>query len=164
VTVAQIAQYASLAGFTGADLLTAVAIALAESSGDPKAYNGEAAKGTAPGRGSYGLWQIYLTAHPEYSPAQLLDPQQNALAAYALFRKAGGFTDWATYNTGIYRAYLATAGTSVQASVAPAPRAAYTAGGIQIPLDISGSSSGLSPAVIALGIAGGLGLLIWATS
>jgi hypothetical protein len=73
--IPELKQLASNAGFSGDDLDTAVAIALAESGGDPEAYNPETEAGTAPGRGSYGLWQIYQTAHPEYDSATLFDPQ-----------------------------------------------------------------------------------------
>ena len=54
-----IAEYAYRAGFRGDDLVTAVAVAYAESGGDPSNYNPEIAAGTPEGQGSYGLWQIY---------------------------------------------------------------------------------------------------------
>lgn len=96
-----IARLAYAAGFRGQDLRTAVAIAMAESSGNPNAYNPERAAGTRAGRGSYGLWQIYLTAHPEYAGANLYDPLTNAKVAYAVYRQAGNrFTPWSTYNSG----------------------------------------------------------------
>jgi hypothetical protein len=93
----QIQGYAAAAGFSGADLQTAVAIALAESSGDPSAVNPE---------GSYGLWQIYLPAHPEFAGANLSDPQVNAQAAFAIYSAAGGFKPWTTYKSGKYLAYM----------------------------------------------------------
>jgi hypothetical protein len=97
LTPAQIAYYAQNAGFTGQNLIIAVAIALAESSGNQNAYNPE---------GSYGLWQIYLNDHPEYAGVNLYDPQTNANAAFAIFSAAGGFSPWSTYNSGKYQAYL----------------------------------------------------------
>lgn len=106
----QIAALAQNAGFTSNDLATAVAIALAESGGNSSAYNPETAAGAAQGKGSYGLWQIYLTAHPEYTAAQLLDPQTNANAAYSIYQAAGNdFTPWSTYNSGAYMNYAAQA-------------------------------------------------------
>lgn len=111
LTAAQIAYYAQAAGFSGNDLNTAVAIALAESGGRPVTYNPETAAGTPDGEGSYGLWQIYLHAHPEYAYANLYDPQTNANAAYALYQSAGGFSPWATYNSGAYVAFLTPAAT-----------------------------------------------------
>jgi hypothetical protein len=114
---AQIAQYAAAAGFTGNDLLTAVDIALAESGGNPSAYNPETAAGAPQGQGSYGLWQIFLAAHPEFAGANLADPQTNANAAYSIYAVAGGFTPWSTYTSGQYGMYETPA---VQAAVAAA--------------------------------------------
>jgi hypothetical protein len=106
LTPAQIAYYAQTAGFDGDDLSIAVAIALAESSGNTNVYNPETAAGTPPGQGSYGLWQIYLHAHPEYSADNLYDPQTNANDAYELYSNAGGFSPWGTFHSGAYRNYL----------------------------------------------------------
>ena len=98
LSAAQIQGYAAAAGFSGADLATAVAVAFAESSGNPSAYNPE---------GSYGLWQIYMPAHPEFAGLDLTDPQTNANAAFSVYAAAGGrFTPWTTYKTGAYLAYL----------------------------------------------------------
>lgn len=99
LSVSDIANYASAAGFQGDDLVTAVAIALAESGGDPQASGDQ---GT-----SFGLWQIHWTVHPEFDKSQLFDPQYNANAAFALYSKRGGFRDWSTYtvpdpNTGVF--------------------------------------------------------------
>ena len=107
LTPAQILTYAQNAGFTGNDLLTAVAIALAESSGVPNTYNPETAAGTPQGYGSYGLWQIYLNAHPQYAQENLYDPQTNANAAFDIHSAAGGFGPWSTYKSGAYQAHLA---------------------------------------------------------
>jgi hypothetical protein len=121
---AQIAQYAAAAGFTGNDLATAVAIAIAESGGDPSKYNKEPQD--VPGRfgrtspndglGSYGLWQIYLAAHPEFAGENLNDPQVNANAAFATYAIANGFHPWSTYTDGTYGMYL-----PPDNPVAPAP-------------------------------------------
>jgi Lysozyme like domain len=102
-------QYAQNAGFTGADLLTAVAIALAESGGNPNDYNPETAArgGTPTGKGSYGLWQIYLNKHPEFAGWNLYDPQTNANAAFSIYSAAGNsFQPWSTYTGGQYQAFL----------------------------------------------------------
>lgn len=111
-----IAIYARNAGFTGADLLTAVAIALAESGGNPDAYNPETAAGTPEGLGSYGLWQIYLKAHPNFQGLNLFDPQTNANAAYEVYAEAGNsFQPWSTFKNGAYVAHLSEAGKLVNA-------------------------------------------------
>lgn len=97
----QISTYASNAGFTGSDLSTAVAIALAESSGHTGAM-GDPTLGV-----SVGLWQINLRAHPEYSLTELMDPQTNASAAYAIYHAAGRtFQPWSTFKTAVYLAYM----------------------------------------------------------
>ena len=106
-----IALVASQAGWSGDDLVTAVAIALAESSGNPVAYNPEAVAKvhgipTPPGKGSYGLWQVYLFAHPEFEGWNLYDPQINAQAAYQIYNNAAGFNPWSTFGGGQYLAHL----------------------------------------------------------
>jgi len=110
--------YASTAGFSGDDLNTACAIALAESSGNASAVGD---LNITPG-GSIGLWQINLKAHPEYTANELTDPQTNANAAYAVYSSAGGFSPWSTYNSGAYQAYLpsSTSGTSDTSQIADA--------------------------------------------
>lgn len=121
---AQIADVAARAGFSGNDLATAVAIALAESGGNPADYNkepqdvpGNYDRATAEdGLGSYGLWQIYLAAHPEFAGEDLTDPQTNANAAFSIYAIAGGFRPWSTYTSGEYGMYQTQA---VMAAIAP---------------------------------------------
>lgn len=101
LTPNDIAQLAYNAGFRGSALRMAVAIALAESNGNPNAYNPEVAAGTRPGHGSRGLWQIYGTAHPEYDNEQTFNPVTNAQAAFKVYTEAGNrFTPWSTFNNG----------------------------------------------------------------
>lgn len=98
----KIADYARNAGFSGTDLVTAVAIAYAESSGNPDAVGDS---GT-----SYGLWQIHYTVHPETytnDPTELFDPQKNANAAFSIFQAAGNsFRPWSTFTNGMYQSHL----------------------------------------------------------
>ncbi len=95
-----IAGYARTAGFSGFDLDIAVAIALAESHGNPNAV-GDLDLGR-----SIGLWQINLAAHPEYLEEQLYDPQTNANAAFAIYQAAGNsFSPWTTFQTGAYQQF-----------------------------------------------------------
>jgi len=117
LTAQQIASYASAAGFAGQDLVTAVAIALAESvpSGNPNSH-GDTNLGS--GTGSFGLWQIYSDAHPEYGPdfTRLYDPQTNADAAFAIYQAAGNsFRPWSTFTSGKYTAYVDVATQGVNA-------------------------------------------------
>lgn len=103
LSAAGIAQLAANAGFQGNDLVTAVAVALAESGGNPGTVGD---LNITPG-GSIGLWQINLKWHPEYTAAELMDPQSNANAAYAIYRAAGStFQPWSTFKNGMYTAYL----------------------------------------------------------
>ena len=104
LSIAQLTQLAQNAGFSGSALQTAVAIALAESSGNPSVVGDTS---ITPG-GSVGLMQINLAAHPEYSAADLMDPQANMDAAFQIYQAAGGFTPWTTYNTGAYVSALPT--------------------------------------------------------
>lgn len=106
IDASQIYQYATGAGFSGDDAVTATAIALAESSGDTEAYNPETQANAPEGKGSYGLWQIYLNAHPEYAGENLYNPSTNASAAFDIYQNAGGFNPWSTYKNGAYQAHL----------------------------------------------------------
>jgi peptidoglycan hydrolase CwlO-like protein len=108
----QIALVAQKAGFTGRDLVIAVAVALADSHGNANA-KGDVAIG-----GSFGLWQIYCVAHPYLIPPNdpnsvaWYDPYQNAQWAY---RISGGsnWLPWSTYIHGTYQSYMASAQTAV---------------------------------------------------
>jgi hypothetical protein len=100
LNAAQIAQYASQAGFSGNALITATAIALAESSGRTDVINS---------LGCVGLWQIYQKYHPQWSVAQLQNPATNAQAAYAISNGGRDFTPWETYTNGMYIAQLGAA-------------------------------------------------------
>lgn len=100
------------AGFDGQDLVTAVAVAFAESSGNPNALGD-----IGIGQGSFGLWQINSYYHPEFGPdfTTLYDPQTNANAAYSVYSKAGNsFSPWSTFKTGSYQQFVS----SVSAAIA----------------------------------------------
>lgn len=99
LSASDIAQYAAGAGFYGEDLVTAVAVALAESGGNSHAYNPETQAGAPQGKGSFGLWQIYLNAHPEFAMLDLYDPAANAAAAFSVYAAAGNsFRPWSTFS------------------------------------------------------------------
>jgi hypothetical protein len=107
---AEIAQHAYDAGFRGDALTTAVAVALAESGGDPRAHN------DTPPDNSYGLWQINMLGN--LGPARrdqfdidsnraLFEPAENAESAKQVFDDAGGsWRPWSTYTNGAYKEYL----------------------------------------------------------
>jgi len=163
LSAAQIMDYAAAAGFAGGDLSTITAIALAESSGNPNAYNPETAAKTPPGKGSYGLWQIYLNVHPEFAGLNLYDPQTNALAAYALYSQAGGFSPWATYSSGNYQQYLQSVPLTLDAAtglpVEDANAALEEAAGMPLEASILPTSINW-PAVIVFGALGILALYL----
>jgi Lysozyme like domain len=109
LTASQIKTFAANAGFVGQDLITSVAVALAESSGNPQAH-GDLNIGS--GSGSFGLWQINADSHPEYGPdfSSLFDPQTNANAAYTIYLNAGmRFTPWSTFKNSAYLSYISQA-------------------------------------------------------
>ena len=98
------------AGFSDSNARIMAAIAMAESSGNPRAYNGN----TRTGDQSYGLWQINMLGGmgPERRRLfgisrneQLFDPRINARAALRIFQQQG-FRAWSVYNSGAYRRYL----------------------------------------------------------
>ncbi len=100
----QIAGYARSAGFPESEILTAVAIAKAESGGNPRAHN------STPPDTSYGLWQINMIGAlgPNRrkqlglsSNDQLFDPATNARAAKRIWSDANGWTPWSTYKPGM---------------------------------------------------------------
>ena len=107
LTYDQLLTLAQGAGFPPGDDVTAAAIALAESGGNQNAYNPETAAGASAGMGSYGLWQIYRTAHPEFTIENLYDARTNASAAFTVYLQAGrSFNPWSTFKSGAYLAYV----------------------------------------------------------
>lgn len=130
LTADQIRTYAASAGFTGAALDIAVAVALAESSGRPAAIGDR----DLPHRGcrSYGLWQINSCPARDArdpvrrgaDPAPLLDPAVNAAAAWSISSRGTNWRPWTTYRTGAYRRYMpqpGAVGPPALASLVPIP-------------------------------------------
>jgi cell wall-associated NlpC family hydrolase len=110
----QIAQYARQAGFPEDQIPTAVAIAMAESSG-----NAGATHGNTNGSTDYGLMQINSIHSNLLSQYNWNDPAQNMQMAYQIWKDAGGnWSPWVTYNTGAYQNYLDT-GNSAASYVQP---------------------------------------------
>ncbi|ATY11158.1 lytic transglycosylase [Amycolatopsis sp. AA4] len=108
----EIAQHAYRAGFRGQALTTAVAVALAESGGNPRAHNG------TPPDNSYGLWQVNMLGslgparRHEFrlrSDDELFDADENAKAAWAISGHGKSFQPWSTYTNGAYKSHLAAA-------------------------------------------------------
>jgi len=111
LSVSEIRGYAQQAGFTGADIDIAAAVALAESGGNPKAHSSPSQTRDD----SYGLWQINMIGSmgPDRrkkfgisSNDQLYDPAVNAKAAYIVFKEQGWARGWTTYGTTKYDDFL----------------------------------------------------------
>ncbi len=97
--IAGAGRNAGLAGCAGIPLGTWVAVALAESGGNPDAHNSS-------GEDSRGLWQINMRAHASWvGGADLFDPAVNAQAARRVC-DVQGIGAWSTYTNGSYRRYL----------------------------------------------------------
>jgi hypothetical protein len=94
-----VVQAAKAAGFTGEALVTAVAVAMAESGGVPQ-------KSKFEGEESYGMWQVHIPSHPEYTPDQMMDPTQNAQAAFKISGGGQNWKPWSVYKSGAYQQYL----------------------------------------------------------
>ncbi|GAA2844303.1 hypothetical protein [Crossiella cryophila] len=113
LTDQQIAQHAYDAGFRGDQLNTAVAVALAESSGRPGAQ-GDLTLQNATWGPSVGLWQIRSlnpgrgTALEQTQRDRVanLDPATNATNAFAISNNGNNFGAWSTFTNGDYQRYL----------------------------------------------------------
>ncbi|KAA5830569.1 transglycosylase SLT domain-containing protein [Saccharopolyspora hirsuta] len=129
LTDQQIAEHAANAGFRGEDLQIAVAVALAESRGNPDAI-GDVSLQTEAFGPSVGLWQIrsvnpghgnaFDRAHRDASANA--DPATNARNAYAIYREHG-WGQWSTYTEGQYRRFMDRARSAVQPGSGGAVRA-----------------------------------------
>ena len=111
---AQIAAVARLAGWPADDAITAVAITQPESSRDAAAIQ----PGVPYSQRGWGLWQITPgNSEPQFGiDYQLLDPLNNARAAWAKFQTQGGFRPWTTFVNGLEQPWLADAAAGVKAA------------------------------------------------
>ena len=89
LTMTQIAGYAKQAGFTGNALVTAVAVAMAESSGNASSVNY---------LGCVGIFQIYGRVHrktyPTWTNSWLKSPGNNSKAAFILSKGGKNWKPW----------------------------------------------------------------------
>jgi hypothetical protein len=115
----QIALVARAAGFSGQALVTAVAVALGESSGRTDVVNSI---------GCVGLWQVnqpvWVKEHSAWTVSYLQDPSHNAQAAYEISSGGSNWQPWEAYTNGAYKNYLpqaqAAAGMSPAGGAVPA--------------------------------------------
>jgi hypothetical protein len=97
---AQIAGLAKEAGLSGENLVTAVAVALAESAGGTDVLGPRTRYGRA-----VGLWQIMpLPGRP--SPEALKDPHVNAQQMAKISNGGTDWTPWEAYTNGSYKIFL----------------------------------------------------------
>jgi hypothetical protein len=127
----EIARLASDAGFSGQDVETAVAIAMAESKGGDPNEIGDLTIQTASMGPSVGLWQIrsvnpgygnpFDKAHRNYQAN--FDPATNAANAYAIYTNPDGkgWREWSTYKNGKYKEFLDRAGFAAGTRPPPLP-------------------------------------------
>lgn len=113
-TPTQLAAAAVLGGWPLADLQTAVAVALAESSGQANVI-GPLVAGSRP----YGLMQVEYPMHQELFPGGIqsgwwIDGATNFKMARTLYGSQG-WRAWETYTTGAYRIYSGQAAAAVAA-------------------------------------------------
>jgi CBS domain-containing protein len=99
------------AGFRDESLEVAYGVAMAESSGDPRAHNDDATTGDD----SYGLFQINMLGDmgPERrelyelkANKDLFDPLTNARAAYELSAGGKDWSPWTMHNNGGYKKFV----------------------------------------------------------
>lgn len=104
LTPRQIARVAYTAGFRGDRLVTAVAIAIAESGGRVEVVNSI---------GCVGLWQInqpvHVQTYPKWTRAYLQNAANNAAAAFTLSGGGARWNPWSVFTSGVYKKHLATA-------------------------------------------------------
>jgi peptidoglycan hydrolase CwlO-like protein len=102
----QIALVAQEAGFSGENLVMAVAVAIAESVYDANCVGS---------LGVYGLWQIYAHAHPDLidpnnpDASRWYDPYVNARFAWKIYNKGKNWVPWSVYTSGAYLRKMDTA-------------------------------------------------------
>ena len=105
-------------GYFGGDLVTAIAICVAESTGDPERYVCDE-KGKVVGQGEYpvhcpagttsydrGLWQLNSKAAAAVSDKCAFSPLCNAEQAYLHSQRGTSFAPWSSYDQDTYTHYL----------------------------------------------------------
>lgn len=107
LVVREVVALAYNAGWRGNDVVTATAVARAESSYDTEAEGPK----LGCGHGAMGLWQINTCVH---NCPNVTDPVQNAKCAHQIYQ-AQGWKAWEAYTNGAYKQYLLSAQQAYQA-------------------------------------------------
>ena len=116
-SVGDLTDAARNAGFSGAALVTAVAVSLAENAGRSL----RAVNTNIDGSRDRGPWQINDRAHPDVSDGCAFSLDCSAGAAFQISSQGRTFQPWTVWNTGAYKKYLADAqGATGGATAAPA--------------------------------------------
>lgn len=109
-----IAAVAFAAGFRGQDVTIAVAVALAESGGNPYAINVNVNHSV-----DHGLWQINDVNGDALAIGDWRDPATNARMARIVWNRQG-WHGWATYDSGSYDKFMYR-GTAAAAPIVSVP-------------------------------------------
>lgn len=110
---AQIAGYASAAGFTGSQVLIMTAIALGESGGRT-----DITHANKDGSTDYGVWQINSVHSDILATGNWSDPAANARMAYAVWKKQG-YRAWSVYKSGLKAEHLTAASQGARTPITP---------------------------------------------
>jgi hypothetical protein len=108
-----IADYRDTHPISDNNAVIAIAVALAESGGNPDAVGGPNSNGTR----DWGLWQINDIHNP--TDRQKKSPAANWLMAWRIAGMGTSWSPWATYNSGKYREFMNTARGAWQAPDIP---------------------------------------------
>lgn len=88
---AKVGQWARDAGWTGADLHRAVALAMVASQGDDHHVSNPS---YVPALERRGLWALRASEAPQLDPDELFDPAKNAAAAFVAWGQHGRSWSW----------------------------------------------------------------------
>jgi murein DD-endopeptidase MepM/ murein hydrolase activator NlpD len=156
---AQIAAHVRRAGFPEELVPKMTAIALAESSGNPRAHNPNAGTGD----NSYGLFQVNMLGGmgPERrrqfglsSNEELFDPGRNAAAARQIYGSQG-LGAWSVYRSGAYKRFMDQAEQGARGSVGAATAPPSSPGGM--PATAAGGGRTFDPGALAAQILSSFG-------
>ena len=117
-------------GYFAGDLVTAAAICVAESTGDPHLYVCDNAAGQVVGHGDFGpgkpvtcpagttsydrgLWQLNTAVPKAVSDTCAFDPVCDAAAAYLASGRGTSFAPWSSYDQDVYAKFIDPAQTAV---------------------------------------------------
>jgi hypothetical protein len=111
LTDSQLVELLKAVGFKGKGLMTAWAVAKAESNGRPFAFNGNVDTGDS----SYGIFQINMIGNlgPDRKDkfnldlnAELFSPVKNAEIVFHMTKKGTNWSSWSSYNKGAHYKWL----------------------------------------------------------